>query len=82
MKVISGKEAIDLWKKAGLWELFQAQPQHIFTGLPQGKGNRRIFYGQKNYPQPEKNLVVILDCDDDEELEQVRGELKRRIPRS
>jgi hypothetical protein len=80
MKTISGDEATALWKGAGLWGLFQRASQHIFVAFPQGKANRRIFYGQKNYPNPEKNFVVVLDCDDDEELERVTKELHRRMP--
>ena len=82
MKVISGKEAVDLWNKAGIWELFQTQPQHILTALPRGSGNRRIFYGQKYYPNSAQNFTVVIDCESDEELEHATKELQRRIPRS
>jgi hypothetical protein len=79
VRAISGGEAIALWKEAGLWAAFPRASRHIGVASPRGKGNRRTFYGQKNYPNPERNFAVILDCRDDEELERVASELRRRV---
>jgi hypothetical protein len=79
MRTISGDEATALWKEAGLWDRFHRQSQRIAVALPQEKGCRRIFYGQKDYPNPEQNFLVVLDCDNDEELERLMAELQRRM---
>lgn len=79
MKVMSSDEALELWKSNGLWDWFQSQSLPIFFALPQDS-SRRVFYGQKDQTDPRWNFVTVIDCESDEELEDVKRELKRRVP--
>lgn len=82
MQFVSGDDALRLWKAAGLWDVFQKLSQHIMFTFPVDEGDRTVFYGQKGYADSEKNYIIVINCDDDQELEHVGLELLNRVPRT
>jgi hypothetical protein len=78
MHLITGDEALKLWKQSGLWDNWALSDLHIAVSAQPDGRDLRIYYGQKGYAETQSNFVVVFQADN---LAEWRAKLAELVSR-